>query len=295
MGTYNFQNVVPVFRITDLINASYYTFPKNFSFSGEAHDFWELTYVDRGQVVIQLDGNNYMLKEGEMIFCKPNVFHKSWVWGDKHTSVVDIAFKTNSKAMKIFKDKIIVLNSVERQCMSAVMQEAAQTYTHFNNVPPNIKMDKSDNAPYGSEQIICNRLEELMIYAYREDRNIHIDNRLITSTTLPEGTDFSSWIKLYLHEHMAEKLTLENIAKKNCVSVSKLKRVFNQEAGESVISYLTALRIKEAKRLICERQYTFSQIAEKIGFESIHYFSYCFKKHTGMTASEYLKLLHKDE
>ena len=92
---------------------------------------------------------------------------------------------------------------------------------------------------------------------------------------------------------MSEKITLETIAKENFISVSKLKRIFRLETGESVISYLTAIRISEAKRLILEGKYTFSQIAKKVGFESIHYFSSVSKKQTGMTASEYSKLIHK--
>jgi tRNA pseudouridine55 synthase len=56
-------------------------------------------------------------------------------------------------------------------------------------------------------------------------------------------------------------------------------------------AHLTALRIKEAKRLIREGKHSFSQIAENVGFESIHYFSTVFKKHTGMTPSDYARSL----
>ena len=55
--------------------------------------------------------------------------------------------------------------------------------------------------------------------------------------------------------------------------------------------YLTALRIGEAKRLIREGNLTFTQIAERIGIESIYYFSNLFKKQTGMSPTEYEKTL----
>ena len=44
------------FRITALVNVSYYDLPTDFIFPGEKHDFWELGYVDRGQVVEYRDG-----------------------------------------------------------------------------------------------------------------------------------------------------------------------------------------------------------------------------------------------
>ena len=75
------------------------------------------------------------------------------------------------------------------------------------------------------------------------------------------------------------------------VSVSQLKRVFREQVGQSVISYLTALRIGEAKRLIRQGNLTFTQIAECVGIESIYYFSNLFKKQTGMSPTEYEKTL----
>jgi AraC-like DNA-binding protein len=91
--------------------------------------------------------------------------------------------------------------------------------------------------------------------------------------------------------HFREKLTLEKVAKAHNISISKLKRIFRESTETSVVAHLTALRIKEAKRLIREGKHSFSQIAENVGFESIHYFSTVFKKHTGMTPSDYARSL----
>ena len=54
-----------------------------------------------------------------------------------------------------------------------------------------------------------------------------------------------------------------------------------------MISYLARTRISEAKRLIHEGSYSFTQIAELTGFDNIYYFSRRFKELTGMTPSEY--------
>ena len=92
--------------------------------------------------------------------------------------------------------------------------------------------------------------------------------------TAPWGSD--QLIKLYLEQ---------------LLSVSQLKRVFHEQIGQSMVRYLTALRIGEAKRLIREGNLTFTQIAERIGIESIYYFSNLFKKQTGMSPTEYEKTL----
>lgn len=287
MESYVAQNIEPVLRVTALINTAYYRFPENFSFAGETHDFWELSYIDRGQIVVQHEKNKYLLKAGEMIFCKPNVFHKSWVWQGENASVITVAFEAEGIAMETFEKSIVVLNAEERQCISAIIREASLTYRHFYTPPATVTMEKKKKIPYGSEQIICNRLEELMIYACRSERNILIDNRIITVEPQQLSTDLVFRIKTYLQEHLEEKITLEKLAERNFISISTLKRVFRLKTGSSVISYLTDLRIERAKQLISEQKHTFSAIAEKTGFGSVHYFSTAFKKHTGITPNEY--------
>lgn len=185
-----------------------------------------------------------------------------------------------------FDNEIIILNAEERQCMAAIIREASHTYAHFDNLLATVRMEHTQNVPFGSQQIICNRLEELLIYACRGNRSIRIDRRLIPTQLQP---DIAEQLQAYLQKHYPEKLTLEKIAQDHCISITKLKRIFREELGSSAITYLTNLRIKEAKHLIRQEQLSFSQIAEAVGFESIHYFSTVFKKHTGMTLTQYAR------
>ena len=54
-----------------------------------------------------------------------------------------------------------------------------------------------------------------------------------------------------------------------------------------VIEYFSMLKIKSAKHFIRMGSLNFTQIAEQLGYTSIHYFSRQFKKLAGMTPSEY--------
>lgn len=278
------QKTVPAFRVTALANLSYYQFPENFSFAGEQHDYWELTYVDKGQIAVQQDGSTFLLKAGEMLLCKPNVFHTCRVYQDAPACVVDIEFAIDMPIPENFGDEIIILNAEQRQCMATIIREASQTYAHFDNLPAAVQMELLENAPLGSQQIICNRLEELLIYACRGNRSIRIDRRLIPTDL---QTNLASQIQAYISEHLSEKITLERLARDHCISITKLKRIFREDVGASVITHLTNQRIKEAKNLIRKDQLNFSQIAEAVGYDSIHYFSAVFKKQTGMTPTEY--------
>ncbi len=282
------------FRITSLVNVSYYDLPTDFVFPGEAHNFWELGYVDRGQVIEYRDGQAYLLKAGEMALGKPNTFHSCRVWQDKPAAIVNIAFSVEGELPDHFQNEIITLGTVEKQCMAVIVREAEQTFAHFDNEPAAIRLEKLPDAPYGSQQIICNRLEELMIYAFRNKSRVPMERRRLVADVRADPAVMTKRLQTYIQQNYAEKLTLQSIAQVHGISTTKLKRIFREEIGSSVITYVTGVRIKEAKRLLRQRELNFSQIAECVGYESIHYFSKVFKKHTGMTLTEYTRSVRKE-
>jgi AraC-like DNA-binding protein len=72
------------------------------------------------------------------------------------------------------------------------------------------------------------------------------------------------------------------------MSRTTLKMTFKGSLGLGVMEYYKLLKIEEAKRLIREEELNFTQVADKLEYSSIHYFSKQFKKVTGMTPSEYV-------
>ncbi len=274
-----------VFIVKSLENIAQYDLRGDFEFSGEQHNFWELTYVDRGQIIINVKGNRYLLNAGEMVFYTPNEFHSIHLLDKKPATIIVVAFHCDSTDMQYFEKKILFLGAKEKQCLSVIVDEASKTFEHFDNIPPKISTKILDNPPFGGVQIIKNCLEQLFIYICRHGETIGIDRRIINDSD--DGSSLDDQVKMYMQNRLADKLTLETIARHFSISPSQLNRRFKQHTGTSVISHLISMRILESKRLIREGKYNFTQIAEIVGYESIYYFSAIFKKHTGMTPSEY--------
>ena len=61
--------------VSRIVTVLYLENSSDFVFGGESHDFWEFNYIDKGQMVVTVGGNEYLLKSGEMVFFKPNEFH----------------------------------------------------------------------------------------------------------------------------------------------------------------------------------------------------------------------------
>ena len=96
-------------------------------------------------------------------------------------------------------------------------------------------------------------------------------------------------IILYLQENMSQTVLLDDICNEFYLSKTYLKRFFKNETGYTVMTYLKALRMEEAKKLIREDNLSFTEIAQQLGFDSVHYFSTSFKKYEGLSPSDYEK------
>ena len=94
--------------------------------------------------------------------------------------------------------------------------------------------------------------------------------------------------KMYLAEHYQNgNLMLQDAAKAVGMSNSRFSTVFAQECGKTFTEYLTGLRLEKAKELLRNTDRRSSEIAFQVGYNDSHYFSYLFKKNTGMTPGEY--------
>ena len=102
------------------------------------------------------------------------------------------------------------------------------------------------------------------------------------------GDSTISKARAYLAQRFSDpNLMLQDAAAEVHLSQSHFSTVFAQETGLTFTQYLTALRIGKAKELLEATELRSSQIAIDVGYNDSHYFSYLFKKNTGMTPSEY--------
>lgn len=77
--------------------------------------------------------------------------------------------------------------------------------------------------------------------------------------------------------------TLSAIAKSMHVSPGYLSAIFKESAGETFVSYLTALRIKRACQLLANTELMVYEVSAMVGYENHTYFSTLFKKVTGLS------------
>lgn len=94
----------------------------------------------------------------------------------------------------------------------------------------------------------------------------------------------------FINSHMEMHLTGKDFENEFGYSFDHMNRRFKEIIGDNIFSYLLKSRINQAKVLLYTKKISVSQAAEMTGFCNVYHFSKMFKKETGKTPSEYIKM-----
>jgi transcriptional regulator GlxA family with amidase domain len=170
--------------------------------------------------------------------------------------------------------------------MASIISEAKDSFSTPLGDPYTAELLRSEKPRFAGEQLISNYLQILLIRLVR----LYIGNDTqARSPQMISETQNSQLAKIisFLEEHVESRITFPDVCEHFGISGSHLKKIFKNEIGSGVMEYYNKCKIDRAKKLIRERELNFSQISEKLEFNSVQYFSRAFRAHTGMTPSEY--------
>jgi len=91
----------------------------------------------------------------------------------------------------------------------------------------------------------------------------------------------------YIRTHIAGDLSVKSICSAFSISKNKLYSITRQRFQKTIGQYITAVRIEEAKKLLCSTDIPIHQIAVMIGMDDYNYFTKVFKSHVGIPPLKY--------
>lgn len=97
-------------------------------------------------------------------------------------------------------------------------------------------------------------------------------------------------IKDYIDSHYQEKITLDALSEQFFINKYYLTRVFKEQFGVPVVSYLIQVRITHAKRLLRFTDHSIEQIGQECGIGDANYFTRIFRKVEGVAPGVYRKI-----
>lgn len=96
-------------------------------------------------------------------------------------------------------------------------------------------------------------------------------------------------IKTYVQQHLTARHDFAELARRYGMSLTTFRRRWLEYTGIPPAKYQSQLLIREACRLLIEKNISIGEVAAMLNFEDPYYFSKKFHKETGLTPSRYRK------
>ncbi len=236
------------------------------------HEPIELLYFVKGTAVTACNLTEYTVGEGDIVFMNGNELHTGII------SQVDSAYYCIQFDPVFFHNLVgdeflIFENLIQDEDCTKLLDKLISTRTQ---TPTAKSILESKKIAYEfiiliTERYVKNVLEEK---DYKKQfKKLDTFHRIVD----------------FLDRHFAEDLNVEHIASTFNMSASYFAHLFKEYAQKSVIEYLNETRIMHAKNFLEKEELPISEIALRVGFSDINYFSRKFKAIAGITPTEYKK------
>lgn len=94
----------------------------------------------------------------------------------------------------------------------------------------------------------------------------------------------------YMAAHMEEKLTIQALSRRCCLSSTAFKENFRRIYGQPVHRWLQDRRMDRAAQLLCQSSMTVLEVAQAVGYEGVSQFNVVFKRRYGMPPRQFRKM-----
>ena len=269
---FNYSNISSSLDISEIYTKFYQEKGTNYNFSGEKHSYWELTYVDKGELLTTIDRVSYHLKQGDLIFYAPMQFHTQSTFEKISSSYLTINFKMNFNHADLLCNKIFSLKRDSYFIVTKLIEELS-----------------NDNL-YSNDLSLC-YLKQLIIQMLRLD-NSHFHSKPTTHMQQTYENELLNDILLYIDNNIYEKISVSTLCEHFCISTSMLHSLFRKNMNNTAKNYINELKLSKSKELIRNSTHTLSEISEMLGFSSIHYFSKKFKSYFNISPTEYSESIY---
>lgn len=248
-----------------------------------AHPWMEIMYVVHGQCHVHFENQSFQMKHGDFIFIDAQVAHRLVLAPDDTCRMLNIEFAFEGT---LNQDEVIcpISHLIEQD-------ESLQSMIHQNQ-PYHLLKDIDEVYPIlmsliqelsieqrKSNHLIQLQITQLLLFIARQS----LDAMQNTSSTDP-------YVRKAIH-FMNQKydapLCASDIAAEVNLHPNYLHRIFKKATQTTLVDYLTTIRVEKAKMFLVRTDIPIIDISDYIGMNSRQYFSYVFKKKTGLTPAEF--------
>lgn len=266
---YVFTPMISRVHVEEILSAFYQVRKGGYVFPGEKHPYYELVYIDNGQLETTVEGVDYTLKKYDMMIYYPGQFHTQSTLDDQTCSYLTIIFRMDDLISEEMKNRIYKTRKDIYQVLCRFMK-AVQTEDYLNH------------------ELAILYLKEIIVLLHQFDHKEEEEAGLNPLQQHYESTLLNE-ILVFIKNNVYTAFTVEDLCTKFCISRSSLQNLFRNNLDISPKQYISLTKLNQAKILIQQHSRTITEISDMLGFASIHYFSRKFKAQFGMSPTDYSK------
>ena len=256
-------------HVEGLYTFFYHEKEQGFLFPGESHPMPELTYVDQGSLHSVVDGQDLLLKQGDIVIYGPDQWHMQYADIGVAPRYVTLTFDlTGGDITPLLNRKF----TAPQQAVTLLQQMLREQE----------RMDAFSN------DMIISQLNMLLLQLLRESLNPS-GGKLQTSNAVHSENEIIRQAQIFISSHIREKLSVPLVARQVDVSPSYLTALFHKNLQISPGEYIRRIKLQESKQMIRGNDLNFTEIAAALQYSTVHHFSRQFKEKFGITPTEYAK------
>lgn len=225
-----------------------------------------------------LGGEGERAEDGDVILTgKPSVFHV--YFNIHHDYIVDLS---NNLSEDLPATIISILNGQLASYSADLSKSKSKILYSVNRLIHNKQSGIAYNIYLESKALEI--LTQLFQYFTEEESGGSIKQFSLKEADKEKIRKAKKWIQENIEEH----ISIKELSRLMGLNESYLKRGFKEMEGKTIYEFTQDERILRAKLMLATRQFTVSEVADKMGYSCVSHFSVNFKKQTGVNPTEYI-------
>ena len=276
------KNLNDAISVKTIANIHFFEFEKNYYTEHDSHPFCELVFVASGEMQVNAENYQGRLNRHEMIIHRADERHSLSCPADSAPTTIIIGFGCDAVELSSFASAPTKLSDAQIKLLAEIVKEGRNVFEPPYDTPT-YNMKKKKNRPFGAEQLLKNLLEHFLISLVREYGTAGRDAKRERIRSAPAIREIIG----YVDDNFLEKITIDELAFLFGTNRATLCKEFRESTGVTLGAYIAKKKLDLAKKMIVESEKTFTDISAELHFETVHYFTKFFKKHTGRTPKEF--------